>query len=222
MTFKEMLDYITAAVQDSSFTEEQIRSKINGAVKKVAQGMMIPGRHEISPPLPVLYASATVQTVSNQNVVALPDDYCRGLKQAVSEELPLAISDSLPVFRGRYPVMEPGGVRCVCVAGRKLFYAHVPETPATIAINYYRVPDLLVQDNDLPDCIPDVLHEELICGEVCRQIYAFIEDGMEGRKANTEYYTGVVSKAIGEIELHVGIDQGGMNYGDGCSEEYIP
>jgi hypothetical protein len=214
MTFQEMQIFITAVIQDTSFSVADIKARINSAVQKIAKGMKRRGQFQLSPPLPDLYKSNTVQTVSGMNRANLPDDFCRDVKKVLVEGDPVTIYNSLPLFRDKFPVQETGPVVGVCQSGSKIAYGDVPGTVTGMTVFYYAKPAVLTANDDTPDCIPDTLHEKLICGEVCRGIYSLIEDGMEGRKANTGYYADMVDLALETFELHIGRDEGGYNIPD--------
>ena len=190
MQLSVLVDAISDIVQDKSYTDAIITGYINEAVLAVATGEMLAGRFDKSRPLPYLYKTDTVAT-DTDGIQDLPSDFNRDVIMVVNadgESIPIEASPRK--FLKDNPKSDAGDVRICSVLGDRLLYRDIPSTAETLTIHYYRTPDTLVSDTDAPSCIPEHLQRKLVIGHVCREIYKQIEDGIEGRKVNTDFYTG--------------------------------
>lgn len=212
MTFKEMLDYIKNVIQDSAaFTDTAIKAQINARIQNIARGIKRPQDFQLSPPLSDLYTSAEVTTATGTNAVALPDDFCRMVDRVLVGGALLTRFDSFQAFKKRHPIQEVGSLTAFCVFGSKIYYADIPSIATDMTVFYYRKPDDLVNDNDVPVCIPEPLHQDLICSGVCSNLFDRIEDGIEGRKVNTIHHANLAIMALESMGLYVDRNETGFN-----------
>ena len=220
MTLKEMLEYINDAAPEPFLSDEDRKKKISSTVKKIAAGMKRRGHFQLSPPLPDLYTSGTVSTVLSADRASLPENFGRDVRKVLIDGEPVTLFKSLSLFRDKFPYQEAGPVVGACEFGKKLVYGDIPETETEMTVFYYAKPEDLEDDDDEPDYIPEELHEDLICGEVCRSIYSVTEGGgIDDHKPNTLYYADLVDKALETLELIIGRDEGAFNVSD--SGDYI-
>lgn len=189
MNLQEMVHEVRNIVQDPYWTDQLIINYINQGLKIVATGVLL-SRVELTPPLPELFNIDTVTTGdSGGGVVSMPSDFDRNLNMVVNESgESLSLDPSFKRFALRYPKVGEGSVHTCSQHGKRLFYRDEPASPETLTLHYYRVPDLLVDEDDEPDCLPEILHKPVLIGHACVQIFNQIEDGMEGKKANAEFW----------------------------------
>lgn len=207
MTLAELKAAIQSIVDDDDFNGD-LTAMINEAILKVATGDMLPGRYELTPPLPDLYATSTVDTVVGAGITDLPTDYNRGLFQVVnSDDDNIYINPSFKGFLKRYTEIETGDVFGVAVHGSRLLYRDTPATAETLIIHYYEKPTTLSGDSDEPTCIPGHLQRKLIVHQVCKEIYDQIEDGIEGQKINTAHHERMYQQGLMDLELWAGAEK---------------
>ena len=83
MNLESLVAAIEDIIQDTEYTEDMIVTMINEAVLKVATGDILPGKYQISPPLPDLYSTGDVLTVLGTGYLSLPADFNRDLFMVV-------------------------------------------------------------------------------------------------------------------------------------------
>jgi len=199
MTLKEMRDLITSIINDSEYTSTIIDAFINEGVLAVATGVMLPGRFDLSPPLPSLYKTDTVATDANNNA-DLPSDYNRDVvKVSDSDGNKITIEPSFMKFTNETK-SEAGTISLVSIHGDKLYYDRVPSSPATLTVGYYSNPSTLTDDGDIPTEIPLVLHRQLIVGYALKEIYNEIELGMAGQKVDTRNYEAIFNQGLVRLQ----------------------
>jgi len=119
-----------------------------------------------------------------------------------------------------------GLVEDVTVVGGRLYYQPIPTEATELTVWFYRLPTLLENfdpsgentgfmdsgdttfqgdddtgfidalSDDIPNCLPDHLHKSLLVSYAAKEIFNEIEDGIEGRKINTERYEGKYQQAL--------------------------
>ncbi len=195
MELSLLTDEISSIIQDSFVSDTDIETRINAIVFEIAQGIQVPGELGLTAPLPELLEENTVDLVSTARSITLPDNYQRGLFP-IDE---VSCFDSFAKFIKRYPSMETGEIlEAVVVHGKKLFY--YPSLNKTVNILYYRKPEDAIIS---VEGIPEHLQRRLIVNGVCKDIFAQIEDGIEGQKVNTNYHTEMFFSAIIELDKFV-------------------
>jgi hypothetical protein len=207
MQFSELITAVEDVVQDGDYTSTIIKALINEAVLKIATGDMIPGKYELTPPLPDLYATGDVAT-DGTGYIALPATFNRNVEMVVNsndEEIP--IESSYRKFRRQYVEEAAGKVFKCAVNGSVLHYRGLPSAAETLTVHYYETPATLALDADTPSEIPAVLHRKLIVGYVCREIFSKIEDGLENQKINTGYYTKEYQSGLIDLGNMIGLDE---------------
>ena len=207
MIFSELIADVQKVIQDDDWTSDAIEGLLNLAQAIVATGVILPGKYQLSPPLPDLYTTGTVDTVVDATMCNLPGDFSRDLVQVVnssSEEIPIA--PSLRKFLRDYPQKDAGSVRTVARHGNKLLYRDQPSEAETLTVHYYRAPTDMTDDDDEPDGIPLQVHRSLLVGHVCSKIFSQIEDGIEGQMVNTARWERVFQQGLVDLGIIVGHD----------------
>lgn len=212
MQLTEIITEIQDVIKDSAYTDTIVKNLVNEANQAIALGVMIPGRYERTPPLPDLYTTGTV-TTETTGIVTLPSGYQRNLVMVVdSNDNTIPIESSARKFLQKHPEVTAGEVYRCALMGKRLIYRDVPAAAATLTVHYYEAPDDLTDDDDEPTWVPEHLHRKLYAGYVCKEIFNKIEDGVEGRKINTEYYTSEFASGLIALEEAIGVDKDPDHY----------
>jgi len=177
-TLKEIDYAIRYVLQERLYDPIDILLRINTGISRIAAGIKLPdGR--VSPPLPDLYTTASVDTVDGAAMASLPSSPATSVYQRDV----LTVSDSNkerinPPRGGNYysfntfmrrayykDLSETGSVYMAAVKGNYLYYQGIPTSPETLLVGYYRKPvDMVVANwgTDTPDGIPVPFQLDLI------------------------------------------------------------
>jgi len=191
MTTKaDLVDFVSDVIQDESYVDATILAYINRGIRQIAGGMLIsyPDRTQLlSSPLPNLLTSDDLTTDTTLPYVAMPSDFGRALVSVTSAATNsfVDIMSSFAEFLQFYPTLDSeANVNAVAVRGARLYYQGIPAVADTLTVHYYSTPTELVDDADIPTCLPTHLHEELLVNYAAMLIFDQIEDGIEGQKVN--------------------------------------
>jgi len=218
MQLSEIVTAVEDIVHDSDYTSTIIKSLANEAVLVVATGVLIPGRRQLSPPLPDLYTTSTVTTVLSTGYLSLPADYNRDVIMLVnSDGETITKIDSWLRFMKSSADQAAGTVDRYCVSGSRLHYRDIPAVATNLTAHYYKNPTTLTADADIPSCIPTVLHRDLIVGYVAREIFNKKELGMAGQKVDTANYDNIFNGGILKL-VDILPEDGEPIYCDGSSD----
>lgn len=189
-------------IQDPSIEEDTALDRLNEGLLTIAGTVLLPGLEDVG----------QVTTVVDDHLVDLPDNYHRGLFKAQDhvDGRPIGVLKSKSQMMERYfDLNRTGKVYDVCVAhGNKLMYQHVPDEPQVITIFYYRAPNVITEDTE-PDGFNHqcrIIGEEALYYYACWKLFEAIEDGIEGRKVNTEYFKGQFLELVENLRLKVSRD----------------
>ena len=230
-TLKTMLcgsDGSQGVLQDSSYYSA-ITTWINDAVTAIAAGIRMPDG-QISPPLPDLFDTDTVDTSTDNAYVSLPSDYQRNLFMVADSS---GYKISYPRNGGYYSwglfiqqismkdLSETGDVSVVCVRGTKLYYQGIPSSSKTLTVHFYRAPVDLSDDDDEVDGIPEHLQKRLIKHWVCKEIFGEgLEDADNSGKSAVAYHTAKFYEAMTDLIDYVGLYDETPQYFGTDAEEY--
>jgi hypothetical protein len=92
-------------------------------------------------------------------------------------------------------------------SGLNLVYYPVPAEATSIDCGFFQLPTHLENSTDIPTYLPVGLHKKLLENYVCWDVWANVEDGIEGRKVNTAYYLGQFKEALIELEDTLEVSQ---------------
>lgn len=223
MNLSELEERCLNIIDDAGYSAT-ISTFINEAVLFIAGGVRMPDR-SVSPPLPGLFTIGTVIAGPTDNKVALPAGFQRNLEYAYSgySGTTVRVHRSFRRLVKTFPSMAvPGPVVAVAQKGSNLYYQGIPLAPDTLTIHYYRRPTDMTTTASTPDGIPEHLQERLITHRAAWRVFDEIEDGIEGRKVNTEYHLRRFYEAMDDLIAFVGQDGEPLFYEDtyGYDPEY--
>jgi len=209
MTSEELIQLLAESINDETYTSDDLLTWINRVILEIAGGIYLPGENVVSPPLPDLFEMSTVMTDLNFPYVGLPANYHRQLHQVFDEdEREIDLYGSFIAFSSDFPLFNKKGrqVQAACVKGPYLYYQPLPYKEVELTLHYYRRPVLLEDDDDIPDGIPEHLHDRLIVNRAAQRIFERIENGIDGDKVNTTYYRELFYAALRDLDAFVPYD----------------
>lgn len=207
MTLEELIAEVQTVIQDSAFTDSMITSTLNRGMQTITKGVILPGRYQVTPPLPDLYTIDTIDTNLGSGVCDLPTDFNRNLIQVLNaDKKSIEIYSSFLKFINDNPEQNDGAVRIVTQHGNRLLYRDIPSVAETLTVHYYASPTELVVSTDKPDVIPEALQKPLLVGFACADIFNVIEDGIEGQKINTAFWNNEYQQGLIQLEIEIGFD----------------
>lgn len=212
MEFKELIEEVSNIIQDPFF-DDKIGDRINRGIKTIAAGVLLPGKYDKTPPLPELYTTSIVTTEAGAVSVPLPADYGRSVVMVINEsgdEIP--IQSSFRSFLKDNPTLSVGSIRTCTVKGKDLLYRDVPSSTEDLTLHYYKIPELLEDEDESPDCIPEHLHYSLLVSFAAKEIFNLIEDGISSQKINTQAWSRSYLEAVHELGVYLGEDGKAFNY----------
>jgi len=176
MNLQQLVDEVIVVLDDDS---DEIVSRIpdwiNEAIATAVERAEVPGFGVLN----------SVDTVVGQAYTSLPSQ-CSRLLYVGDGDVELTIV-TLEGLLERYPGMdEEGDVEVVAVDGATLYYQPIPAEAQTLTVLYRRKPATLVEPDDVPEGIPEMLHRKVIVQGAAAIGFGLIEDGIEeGKKVNT-------------------------------------
>lgn len=203
MKLEDLRDDIKLALQDSSFTDDQIDAKINA-------GLVDASWHQL---LSELESSGEFTTDPASNEVDIPADwdFQRNLYHADAADKPdIKVFTQIGLLKKRVPDIDTevheGDIEYLTTRKGKVVYSPSPATATTVKCNFYINPTPLAADDDIPTCLPIPLHGPILVSYALWKLFAIIEDGIEGFKVNTNYYKKEYQEALERIDDY--IDEG--------------
>jgi hypothetical protein len=188
MTAAEILAQVAADVQGAAgITDAGTLALLNAGLGEIAGDELIE--------LPACRTSATVAATAAANYVALPTNYQKGLYWVGSANQRIRIGTrrgdytNILTYLEKYPVQDVvGQITDVCVEGVNLLYQG--QDTDTLTLRYYKkvAPLVIGTLTASPSEIPDHLHNLLLVSYCNKRWYSIIEDGLEGKKVNTDHW----------------------------------
>jgi hypothetical protein len=135
--------------------------------------------------LPDLVDSDTITvTGGDTGIVVLPADYCWKLFEVTSTTNngeSIRIRTNIQVMNSEYTDTQSKIGRVVDVAenGSNLHCLPVPTADEDLLIRFYRKPATLVNDDDVPEGIPDYLQEDLLVGYIVKKRFSLVSEQMQ-------------------------------------------
>ncbi len=199
MVVSKIIELAQDTVQDDSFANRML-GFVNRAIGNTAVKVALPALTRIDVAFPVSALTASL---------VLPEDYSRGLFMAFDADGRRlnVFPGSFMEFRRKHPdylTATGTAVRAVAVLNNKLFVYPQPTQEQTVYLSYQAKPPVLSLTGKIEDVIPDPYGDEIVESFICAECFTRIEDGIEGRKTNTEYYQSRYQIALAELEAFIG------------------
>ena len=127
ITLEVLTAKIERAIQDTSFTPEEILDEVNLAQKRIAHGIILPNSQLVSSPLPDLFTIGKVYTYPDTTAyVSMPSNYDRQLQFVADESgKEITIEHTFRKFAERYPLLDEtttSNIQLVVLKGTNLYY----------------------------------------------------------------------------------------------------
>lgn len=196
MNLSDMISKVELGIQDSGFSGD-ITSLIQEAIEIAA--------HDL--PHASLATSADLSIAEDDtSPVSLPSDYHHDVYRVVNvtSNRPVSIRTNLRVLDRLYDGIDtPGYITDVAVEGTELHFQYTPANEVqTLRVYYYAQPDLIENDDDELDWIPERLHRGIVVDYALKELFSLVEDGVEGQKINTAFYEARYARAWAQLERH--------------------
>lgn len=191
---------VATIVQDTSFDVIDTISYINKSLKEISGLILLPK---------LLETETTIVTVVDTAYASLPDNFQRNLHYCYSNTTnrKIRIYNDVRLLYRQFSRLDLGGqVVGVAVKGRSLYYQRIPAAVETLRIHYYKYPTVITDEAKKPDCLPEFSVRPLLVNYVAKEIFSLIEDGEDGQKTNTNYYTSKYVEAMAELNRYVGAE----------------
>jgi hypothetical protein len=200
---EEMRANVQLALQDGSFTADQIDAKINA-------GLVDASWYQL---LSELESTGEFTTDPAANEVAIPPEwnFQRNLYHAdVADKGDIKVFTQIGLLKKRVPNIDTevisGDIVYLTTRNGKVVYSPSPSAPTVVKCGFYINPTPLVKDTDIPTCLPIPLHSPLLESYALWKFFAILEDGIEGYKVNTSYWKKEYNEALERIDDY--IDEG--------------
>jgi len=197
---EELRANIRLALQDASFSDEQIDAKINAGLVDATWYALL-SELESS-------GEFTTDPASNEVDIPVAWDFQRNLYHADAADKPdIKVFTQIGLLKKRVPnidtEVEAGDIQYLTTRNNKIVYSPSPAAATVVKCNFYINPTPLVKDTDIPTCLPIPLHSDLLESYALWKFFAIIEDGIEGYKVNTSYYKKEYQEALERIDDYV-------------------
>lgn len=182
MTRAEMRAALADTIQDPSYSNDDLNSKLYQAALYIAGIVLIPDFKRIG----------SVATVAGQPWVSL-SSMTGGFSGRVSRfhKKGIKIFPSLDLLVDAYAgetdneeLTLAGEVEAVAQEGNILWYQKVPAVEESLVLTYYQNPPAFTNDNYEPDYIPEYLHQKILVNGAAFLIFSEIEDDVDDVKIN--------------------------------------
>ena len=203
-TFETLIARTNLIIQDPSLLEV-LGDFINDGVYEIAGGMQSPLGSWITPPLPELFSIDTVDTSTTAAYVDMPETFHRSLQLVATENgSSIDIEHSFIDFTDTYPLLnKAGNISAVIEHGKKLYYQGIPAVSEELTLHFYRKPVVMVDDDDVPDGIPEYMQMNLLPYYAAWKAFIFIEDGIEAESMNVKRYMELFYSQLRVLELSI-------------------
>jgi len=177
MTFQELCEEVTLRLKSSdSRVLSKVEDFVNSAIGQIALEVRLPD----------LRSFTNVTTILSQCWVNLPSDFLGKLLYVGTTLGKVNIEDKFDKFLTKYPDMTiTGDIVDVSLLGSIMYYLPIPSVATTVLVLFYKSPAVLTLSNDIPTCIPELLHRQTIVPLAASFGWDIIESGDNNEKPNT-------------------------------------
>ena len=199
-----LIGLVQEIVKDGSFGPSFILSKLNDGLFDVC---------DLTNPPSLVKHEQELEIYSGEKYVAVPSDFFGsrlfGLYNQTDNircEIVYRLADFVR-FSRKYANLNE--IRSACLKGRTLHFAGIPEHDTLLFISYMAEPTVFLSETDSGgdiDYLPPRIGENAIVAYAAKEIYAIIEDGVDGRKMNTEKWESAYALELSKISSRFGIE----------------
>lgn len=199
-----LIGLVQEIVKDGSFGPSFILSKLNDGLFDIC---------DLTNPPSLVKHEQELEVASDEKYVAVPSDFFGsrlfGLYNQTDDiacKVVYRLADFVH-FTRRYAGI--GNIKAACLKGRSLHFAGVPDKDTMLLISYMAEPAVFLSETDTGDAIdylPPRIGENAIVAYAAKEIYAIIEDGVDGQKRNTEKWEATYALELSKISARFGIE----------------
>lgn len=192
MTLIQLRDRVSEIIQDNSFDDTYIDAALNRALIEVTGKMT----------LPTLVVSATVTISANGTITAMPTDFYHDLIWGwnVSTSSSLTIEMNRNRLQERFSDGFTGSeITHIAQDNFQLYNWPMVAEDTDVALRYYSEPAAVSSADATISCLPE-LYQDVLVYHVVAMVYEMIEDGVEGQKVNTQFYTQKYNMRLEELK----------------------
>ncbi|MBT3484086.1 MAG: hypothetical protein HOG03_11550 [Desulfobacula sp.] len=199
MILEKILTRIETGIQDPSLTmEDDICPLVNEFVAEVSQLFTLPDLQE----------QKTIEIVVDENptTLVMPETFAHDLYRVYNEtsRKKVNIRSNIKALEGLYSGWEsPGMIQDAALEHKTLWYRPIPVQDQSLTLFYYREPVPVEFDDDeaLLDGIPPNF-AKIAVDYALKELFALEEDGIDGKKVNTLYYTDRYNIGLAKLAKH--------------------
>ena len=201
---ESLIGLVQEIVKDGSFGPSFILSKLNDGLFDIC---------DLTNPPSLVKHQEELEVAIDEKYVAVPSDFFGsrlfGLynqTDGIECKVVYRLADFVYLSRKYADIRD---VRAACVKGRTIHLAGIPDHDTMLLISYMAEPTVFSSETDLGDTIdylPPRIGENAIVAYAAKEIYAIIEDGVDGKKTNTEKWESAYALELSKINSRFGIE----------------
>ena len=199
-----LIGLVQEIVKDGSFGPSFILSKLNDGLFDVC---------DLTNPPSLVKHQEELEVAADEKYVAVPSDFFGsrlfGLYNQTDRiecKVVYRLADFVHLSRLYADIKE---IKAACVKGRTIHLAGIPDHDTMLLISYMSEPAIFLSEADTGediDYLPQRIGENAIVAYAAKEIYAIIEDGVDGKKTNTEKWEAAYALELSKISSRFGIE----------------
>lgn len=200
---ESLIGRVQDLVKDGSFGPSFILEKLNDGLAEVAQ---------MTSPPDLVAVDVELELSAGEKTVLMPADFYgpRIFKLFNrTDNVPCIVVYRFSDFAHIMKRFSSVDIECACLKGKSLLVSGVPTKDTVLEVTYSREPIIFEGENDDGSAItylPFRLGEQAIVSYAAWKIYSHIEDGIDGRKVNSESFKVDFIEAVAKIIDHFGME----------------
>ena len=190
-------------IKDGSFGPSFIIEKLNDGLAEVVQATTPPD---------LIETDDEIELDAFEKSILMPDAFYGPRLFKVynaTDDLPCQVYYRFTDFAHISRRFSGAEVRAVCLKGSRLHVAGIPAVPTTLEVTYLREPTVLsgeADDGAGITYLPFRLGEQAIVNYATWRIYEHIEDGVDGKKVNTDKFHANFLDSVAKIVDYFGME----------------